>query len=80
MKRCFNIVITVIKGQTKSKLLFQADISSKKQTNESNLLRFLEKIEDTKKTFRNCLTFDKHFKVNLKKLFLSHFIEEKYIL
>ena len=49
-----------IKGQTKSKQFFQADVSSKKRTNEWILLyyfetsgrlvfvRFLEEIEDTK--------------------------------
>ena len=48
------------KGQTKSKLFFQAYISSKKQTNEFNFttmrlffVRFLEEIEDTKKTYQN---------------------------
>ena len=49
------------KGQTNSKLFFQADISSQKQTNECTMIpkcwlsfvRFLEEIEDTKKTFRN---------------------------
>ena len=48
------------KGQTKSKLFFQADVSSKKRTHEFNFttmrlifVRFLEEIEDTKKTFRN---------------------------
>ena len=52
------------KGQTKSKQFFQADVTSKKM-NELILLyyyetslqlvfvRFLEEIEDTKKTFRN---------------------------
>ena len=49
------------KGQKKSKWFFQDDVSSKK-TNERILLyyyeqlvfvRFLEEIEDTKKTFRN---------------------------
>ena len=48
------------KGQTKSKLFFQADVSSKKRTNEFDFttmrlvfVRVLEEIEDTKKTFRN---------------------------
>ena len=48
------------KGQTKSKLFFQAGVSSKKRTHEFNFttmrlifVRFLEEIEDTKKTFRN---------------------------
>ena len=51
---------TISKGQTKSKRFFQADVSSKKRTNEFNFttmrlvfVRFLEEIEDTKKTFRN---------------------------
>ena len=52
------------KGQTKSKQFFQANISSKKQTNKFYFttyetsgrlvfVRFLEEIEDTKNTFRN---------------------------
>ena len=52
------------KGQTKSKLFFQEDVSSKKWTNEINFPNmkaqvdlfsfvFLEEIEDTKKTFQN---------------------------
>ena len=48
------------KGQTKSKWFFQADVSSKKQTNKFNFttmrlvfVYFLEEIEDTKNTFRN---------------------------
>ena len=56
------------KGQTKSKWFFRAYVSSKKQTNEFYfttmkpqsdlfLFVFLEEIEDTKKTFRNYLTF-----------------------
>ena len=60
MKRLFYLVITVIKGQTKSKWLFQDDVSSKKRTNEFNFITVrlvsilcLEEIEDTKKTFRN---------------------------
>ena len=54
----------ITKGQTKSKLFFQADVSSKKRTNEFYittmkpqvdlfLFVFLEEIEDNKKTFRN---------------------------
>ena len=53
-----------IKGQTKSKLFFQADVSSKKWRNEFDFstkipqgrlvfVRFLKAIEDTKKIFRN---------------------------
>jgi hypothetical protein len=45
------------KGQTKSKWFFQANVSVKKRTNEFNFptmrlifVRFLEGIEDTKKT------------------------------
>ena len=52
------------KGQLISKANCQAVSSSKKQTNEfvfttmrRVFLRFLEEIEDTKKTFRNYLTF-----------------------
>ena len=56
------------KGQKKSKWFFQVDVSSKKQTNEFYCTTmkpqvdlfsfvFLEEIEDTKKTFRNYLTF-----------------------
>ena len=48
------------KGQTKSKRFFQAEVSSKKRTKEFNFttmrlvfVRFLEEIEDSKKTFRN---------------------------
>ena len=47
------------KGQTKSKLFFQADISSIKRnyydifSGRLVFVRFLEEIEDTKKTFRN---------------------------
>ena len=50
---------TTTKGQTNSKLFFQANVSSKKQTNKFNIttmrlifVRFLEEIEDIKKTFR----------------------------
>ena len=52
------------KGQKMSKWIFQDDVSSKKRTNEFDFttmrlvfVRFLEEIEDTKKTFRNHLTF-----------------------
>ena len=52
------------KGQLISKANCQAVNSSKKQTNEfvfttmqRVFVRFLEEIEDTKKTFRNYLTF-----------------------
>ena len=52
------------KGQLISKANWQAVNSSKKQTNEfvftsmrRVLVRFLEKIEDSKKAFRNHLTF-----------------------
>ena len=48
------------KGQTKSKWFFQADVSSKKRTNEFDFttmrlvfVRVLEEIDDTKKTFWN---------------------------
>ena len=48
------------KGQTNSKLFFQADVSSKKRTNKFDFttcllvfVRFLEESENTKKTFRN---------------------------
>ena len=64
-------------GQTKSKWFFQADVSSKKnQMNEFNfttmipqvdLFSFiLEEIEDTKKTFRNELTFKKIMETEIK--------------
>ena len=53
-------ILAFAKGQTKSKRFFQADVSSKKRTNEFNFTtmrlvfaRFLEEIEDAKKTFRN---------------------------
>ena len=57
------------KGQKKPKWFFQVEVSSKKQTNEFyftamkpqvdlfSFFRFLEEIEDTKKTFQNYLTF-----------------------
>ena len=51
------------KGKTKSKQFFQADVSSKKRMNKFYFttmkpcfFSFLE-VEDTKKTFRNQLTF-----------------------
>ena len=59
-------ICSLTKGQTKSKWFFQADVSSKKRTNEFDFttiyndtlgqlvfVRILEEIEDTKKTFRN---------------------------
>ena len=53
-----------IKDQLISKANCQAANSSKKRTNEFNFttmrlvfVRFLEEIEDIKKTFRNYLTF-----------------------
>ena len=55
------------KVQLISKANCQAANSSKKRTNEFNFttmrlvfVRFLEEIEDTKKTFRNYLTFMAH--------------------
>ena len=52
------------KGQTNSKLFFQANVSSKRRTNKFDFticqlvfVHFLEESEDTKKTFRNQLTF-----------------------
>ena len=55
------------KGQLISKANCQAMNSSKKRTNEFDLttmqcvfVRFLEENEDTKKTFRNQLTFRTH--------------------
>ena len=59
-------ISTLTKGQLISKANCQAVNSSKKRTNEfvytttmqrSVFVRFLEEIEDTKKTFRNYLTF-----------------------
>ena len=54
-----------LKGQLISKANCQAVNSSKKRTNEfvfttmrRVFVRFLEEIEDTKKTFRNYLTFN----------------------
>ena len=54
----------LVKGQLISKANCQAVNSSKKQTNEfiftsmqCVFVRFLEEIEDSKKTFRNYLTF-----------------------
>ena len=53
-----------VKGQLISKANCQVVNSSKKRTNEfvcttmrRVFVRFLEEIEDTKKTFRNCQTF-----------------------
>ena len=58
----------MIKGQLISKANCQAKNSSKKQTNEfvfttmgRVFVLFLKEIEDTKKTFRNYLTFKKIF-------------------
>ena len=55
-------------------MIFQDDVSSQKRTNEFNFTTmrlvsfcFLEEIEDTKKTFRNYLTF------NSQKIFRSQF-------
>ena len=64
-----SLKIHATKGQTKSKWFFQGNISSKKRTKEFDfttmilqinlfLFVFLEEIEDTKKTFRNYLTFN----------------------
>ena len=57
---------TFTKGQLISKANFQAVNSSRKRTNEFVFTtmrrvfgRFFEEIEDTKKTFRNHLTFNK---------------------
>ena len=54
----------MFKGQLISKANCKAANSSKKRTNEFDFttmqlvfVRFLEEIEDTKKTFRNYLTF-----------------------
>jgi hypothetical protein len=63
---CFHIIINHLlsKGQLISKANYQAVNSSKKRTNEfifttiqRVFVRFLEEIEDTKKTFQNYLTF-----------------------
>ena len=58
------IICEISKGQLISKGNCQAVNSSKKRTNEfvfttirRVFVRFLEEIEDTQKTFRNCLTF-----------------------
>ena len=63
--------ISLAKGQLISKANCQAVNSSKKQTNEfvftsmrRIFVRFLEEIEDTKKTFRNYLTFKMKIKKN----------------
>ena len=61
-------MLAKVKGQTKSKLFFQADLSSKKTNERIRLynydnsgrlvfVRFLEKIEDTKKSLQNYLSF-----------------------
>ena len=60
---------TIAKGQTKSKWIFQADVSSKRNKRiqlyfyETSgwlvFVRIWEEIEDTKKTFRNQMTFMK---------------------
>jgi hypothetical protein len=54
------ILVDPLKGQTNSKLFVQADVSSKKRTNNFDLYylstcfrSFLEESEDTKKTLRN---------------------------
>ena len=56
-------LMTLLLGQTKSKLFFQANVSLKKRTNEFYFTAmkpqvdffafFLEEIEDTNKTFQN---------------------------
>ena len=58
------LIIGLIIGQLVSKANCQAVNSSKKRTNEFNFttmrlvfVHFLEEIEDTKKMFRNYLTF-----------------------
>ena len=65
--------------QNESKRFFQADVSSQKRTKSILLLcmketssrlvfvRFLEEIEDTKKTFRNKLTYTTYI-LTYKKL------------
>ena len=68
---------TTTKGQTNSKLFFQANVSSKKQTSGfyfttmkpqvAFFVRFLEEIEDTKKIFRNYLTFNVFREKTLQK-------------
>ena len=56
----FTVDLKLCKGQTNSKLFFQADVSSKKKTSKSDFttcrlvfVRFLEESEDNKETFRN---------------------------
>ena len=63
-KGFFHTLNQDVKGQLISKANCQAVNSSKKRTNEfvfttmrRVFVRFLEEIEDTKKTFRNYLTF-----------------------
>ena len=58
----------ISKGQKKSKWFFQVDVSSKKRTNKFYFTAmkpqvdlFLEEIEDTRKTFRNYLTFSTRY-------------------
>ena len=70
----------VIKGQLISKANCQAVNSSKKWTNEFVFttmrlvfVRFLEEIKDTKKTFRNYLTFKFFSKQTLSKPFYRIF-------
>ena len=64
MRMVFKVCVKIVKGQIISKANCQAVNSSKKQTNEfvfttmpRVFVRSLEEIEDTKKTFRNYLTF-----------------------
>ena len=54
------VTLVQSKGQTKLKLFFQVDVASKERKKKFNFttmrlvfVRFLEEIEDTKKTFRN---------------------------
>ena len=63
------------KGQLILKANYQAINSSKKGTNEFGfttmqrvLVRFLEEIEDTKKTFQNSLTFRRFFTEEIPQL------------
>ena len=59
-----NNLLCQLKGQTNSKWFFQANVSSKKKSEQIRLyycdtsgrlvfVRFLEEIDDSKKTFRN---------------------------
>ena len=64
--------LLIAKGQTNLKLFFQADAYSKKWTNKFNFttcrlvfFHFLEESEDTKKIFRNYLTFSKLWKLTM---------------